>query len=90
MSPEPEVTMPRGSAGGQRRDSHVPALDGVRGLAIILVLFVHFIGDARPYTAFERVVMKASNYGVWGVDLFFVLSGFLITGILYDSKGSTH
>src|SRR5438128_3210509 len=90
MSPEPEVTMPRVSAGGRRRDSHVPAVDGVRGLAIILVLFVHFIGDARPYTAFERVVMKASNYGVWGVDLFFVLSGFLITGILYDSKGSTH
>ena len=90
MSPEPEVTVPRGSAGGQRRDSHVPALDGVRGLAIILVLFVHFIGDARPYNAFERVLMHASNYGVWGVDLFFVLSGFLITGILYDSKGSTH
>jgi peptidoglycan/LPS O-acetylase OafA/YrhL len=72
------------------RDSHVPALDGLRGLAIILVLFVHFIGDAQPHTGFERILMKASNYGVWGVDLFFVLSGYLITGILYDSRRSPH
>jgi peptidoglycan/LPS O-acetylase OafA/YrhL len=55
-----------------------------------MVLFVHFIGDAQPYSAFERILMKASNYGMWGVDLFFVLSGYLITGILYDSKGSAH
>jgi peptidoglycan/LPS O-acetylase OafA/YrhL len=75
---------------GGQRDSHVPALDGLRGLAIIMVLFVHFIGDAQPYSAFERILMKASNYGVWGVDLFFVLSGYLITGILYDAKGSAH
>jgi peptidoglycan/LPS O-acetylase OafA/YrhL len=83
-------TVPRGSEKGRPRDSHVPALDGLRGLAIIMVLFVHFIGDAQPHTAFERVLMKASNYGVWGVDLFFVLSGYLITGILYDSRRSPH
>src|SRR5690242_8653690 len=64
MSVSAGSEVPRGSAGGQRRDSHVPALDGVRGLAIILVLFVHFIGDAEPHSAFERVFMKASNYGV--------------------------
>jgi len=90
MSLEPPNAVPRGSEGGQKRDSHVPALDGLRGLAIIMVLFVHFIGDAQPYSAFERILMKASNYGMWGVDLFFVLSGYLITGILYDSKGSAH
>ena len=66
------------------------ALDGLRGLAILMVLFVHFIGDETPRTALERAMVKGANYGIWGVDLFFVLSGFLITGILHDSKGSAH
>ncbi len=66
--------------------SHMAALDGVRGLAIVLVMFVHFVGDLTPYSGLERGIVKVSNYGTWGVDLFFVLSGFLITGILWDSK----
>jgi peptidoglycan/LPS O-acetylase OafA/YrhL len=90
MSQNLDNMAPRGSAGGRRRGSYVPALDGLRGLAIIMVLFVHFIGDCQPESAFEQILIKGSNYGVWGVDLFFVLSGYLITGILYDSKGSTH
>jgi peptidoglycan/LPS O-acetylase OafA/YrhL len=61
-------------------------LDGVRGLAILMVLFVHFVGNEEPYDAVERLMRKVANYGVWGVDLFFVLSGFLITGILWDTK----
>jgi peptidoglycan/LPS O-acetylase OafA/YrhL len=65
-------------------------LDGVRGVAILMVLGVHFIGDSPASTVFGRAIVKAANYGIWGVDLFFVLSGFLITGLLYDSKGSAH
>jgi peptidoglycan/LPS O-acetylase OafA/YrhL len=90
MSPNLDSMAPRGNAGGLRHGSYLPALDGLRGLAVVMVLFVHFIGVCQVESAFERLLIKASNYGLWGVDLFFVLSGYLITGILYDSRGSTH
>src|SRR5438067_12165471 len=90
MDPTRSSKLPRGSSGGLRRDSHVPGLDGVRGVAAIMVTLVHFVGNAEPWTSFEHILVKAANYGLYGVDLFFVLSGYLITGILYDSKGSSH
>jgi peptidoglycan/LPS O-acetylase OafA/YrhL len=63
-------------------------LDGVRGLAILLVLAVHFVGNASAESWGERLAAKLGAYGVLGVDLFFVLSGFLITGLLLDAKGA--
>jgi peptidoglycan/LPS O-acetylase OafA/YrhL len=61
-------------------------LDGVRGVAIAMVMMLHFVGDADATNRFEAVVKRVTSFGDLGVDLFFVLSGFLITGILLDAK----
>jgi peptidoglycan/LPS O-acetylase OafA/YrhL len=65
---------------------HVPALDGVRGLAVSMVLVFHFFGQMEPTTRLEKALCWVTQTGAFGVELFFVLSGFLITGILYDSS----
>ena len=72
-----------------RINHHIPELDGLRGIAVAAVVLLH----ARP----ESIAMlsgplpglyKLLGLGGAGVSLFFVLSGFLITGILLDTKGS--
>jgi peptidoglycan/LPS O-acetylase OafA/YrhL len=62
------------------RGTYLPQLDGIRGLAILLVLATHLL-------AFEPIFAVA-RYGWTGVDLFFILSGFLITRILLRIKGT--
>jgi peptidoglycan/LPS O-acetylase OafA/YrhL len=64
----------------------VTALDGIRGLAILLVMIHHFtfLPKARPLV--DIGVYAVSKLGWSGVDLFFVLSGYLITSILIEYK----
>ncbi len=69
---------------------HMPVLDGVRGLAVLMVLVFPFVGNTLPTSSVERAIVGVTNYGSYGVELFFVLSGFLITGILYDAHNKPH
>ena len=68
--------------------SHIPVLDGIRGTAILAVLVYHLVGHYRLIYEAIGLASLAINFGQKGVDLFFVLSGLLITGILIDSQNS--
>lgn len=68
---------------------HIPALDGIRGLALLGVAGSHLF-PGTPHGAVSRAIGRVLGFGATGVDLFFVLSGFLITGILFDSLGDRH
>ena len=67
----------------------MPELDVVRGIAVAMVVVYHgffWSNPAARATGVTRAVLFASQPGWLGVELFFVLSGFLITGILVDAR----
>lgn len=68
--------------------NRIARLDGLRGIAILLVIYWHYIANFIPSDGFLGVVRKLSYLSWSGVDLFFVLSGFLIGSILLDNKDS--
>ena len=82
------ATVPRVVASLPLIRSYMPELDSVRGIAVMMVLFLH--GMARPLgarlSAPGDFLVTICQHGGAGVNLFFVLSGFLITGILLDSR----
>ena len=84
-NPLPHTTILR-TAMAQRVSSKVtyPALDGLRALAVTLVFVEHFGGGSHG-GGFLHWFNRVRVAGSAGVSLFFVLSGFLITGILYDT-----
>jgi peptidoglycan/LPS O-acetylase OafA/YrhL len=64
-------------------------LDALRGLAILSVMVYHFTGVLGHTTTLGRSLLWVGHQGWVGVDLFFVLSGYLITGILWDERGAS-
>lgn len=76
------------------RSDRIPALDGFRGIAVLLVLVTHCIVEFLACTpASPKPLVMAHIYSEWllryswgGVDMFFVLSGFLVGGIILDRR----
>src|SRR2546426_71673 len=79
------------AAAPERRPAgRVPQLDGVRGLAIALVVLCHYGAHGMRSTPRTPAnwLHNLLTFGWTGVDLFFVLSGFLIGGILLENRTS--
>lgn len=71
--------------------AHYVPLDGLRGLAILLVMLYHFCLPHKDFHGRKAGALLQLAQGGWmGVDLFFVLSGFLITGILLETRRRPH
>lgn len=66
--------------------SYLPSLDGLRGIAVLMVMVCHFGPEPPVRTHAANLIARYSSAGWAGVDMFFVLSGFLITRILLASK----
>ncbi len=77
------------------RIRHIPELDGIRGLAAMAVIFHHIcyaslkLEEQSGWPASIRALYHVTQFGNSGVDLFFVLSGFLISSILLQDRRSS-
>ncbi len=62
---------------GNKQNMHVPVLDGLRALAALSVCFFHFVCGPTNFVT-DETVLDIFSYGKYGVQLFFVISGFVI------------
>ena len=83
-----EVVSPAASPAS--KEPRILELDGIRGLAALVVVLFHYtiIGPGASFHTMLYWGRAVFRLGWSGVDLFFVLSGFLIGGILLDSRNS--
>jgi peptidoglycan/LPS O-acetylase OafA/YrhL len=96
----PDTLMPAPTAvrNGERAAAvitpHMPGLDLLRGVAILAVIFYHGFSFSAPRLALPNrpvaFLYHLTGWGWLGVNLFFIFSGFLITGLLQDSVGNEH
>ncbi|MBC8088324.1 MAG: acyltransferase [Phycisphaerae bacterium] len=70
---------------------HLLELDGFRAIAVWLVMLDHMVNGwplpKEAHSWMPALLWQVISHGWLGVDLFFILSGFLITGILIDARG---
>src|SRR5258707_11165765 len=91
-----EVPIETGVSTGRSETNHesllrrqMPELDSIRGIAILAVVIYHgfyWQVNLAAFPRWQQILLTLAWPGRLGVNLFFVLSGFLITGLLLDSK----
>ncbi len=73
---------------------NILSMEGIRGFAVFLVFLVHFASLVEPWisdaSVTKMILNQFANVGKIGVDLFFVLSGYLIYGILIRKSQNYH
>jgi len=83
------MTSPAAAVAAEK-DLRNPRLDGLRGLAILPVMLYHLTFFGLATSPLDQALTFLPSLGWTSVDLFFVLSGYLITGILRRARGSEH
>jgi peptidoglycan/LPS O-acetylase OafA/YrhL len=83
------TSAPRATDGSRPRQRRRLDLDVVRGLAIVLALGWHFSGERSGNVVVDALTWPGSTFGWAGVDLFFVLSGFLLGRLVLTEQART-
>lgn len=85
----PAIAVPRAEMAASVLTSHMAGIDVLRGLAILMVIVFHGMAYSAPELKWGAwlpdQIFLLTGWGWLGVNLFFILSGFLITGILDDT-----